>query len=92
MDTIADALVYAVTYINLRDSAGDEDDDDVGALESVAAILSTAGDDELNALAEAANRAAAREKDGPCRDDVLRDYMNWMEDLLGEGWVGNRRQ
>jgi hypothetical protein len=44
MGSLADALVYAVTYINLR-GAEAGDDDDVGALESIAGMLNCATDE-----------------------------------------------
>jgi hypothetical protein len=54
MKSIADALVYAVTYINLI-GAKDEvyDDDDVNALESIAGMLNSATEEEQDALAAA---------------------------------------
>ena len=57
MKSIADALVYAVVYINCREDAEEKDlDEDVGALESIANILANASDDEKDALAAAAKR------------------------------------
>jgi hypothetical protein len=95
METIADALVYAVSYINCRpldDSESRYDDGDVGALESVAALLANASPDELDALAAAAERALAEERASPRpRPEFVSDYERWMEDLLGEEWRGNRR-
>lgn len=88
MQTLADALVYAVTYINLRRGQGAMDDDaDVGALESIAGFLSNASIEEQDALASAAERALAAE----FRDEFVGDYRTWMEDMFGEGWAGNKR-
>lgn len=88
MQALADALVYAVAYINLRGAEGAMDDDsDVGALESIAGLLSESSNEEQDALAAAAERALATE----FRDEFLRDYKTWMEDMFGEGWVGNKR-
>ena len=92
MKAIADALIYAVTYINLR--GGDNgvyDDGDVGALESIAGLLPPASAEEEDALAGAAERALAAEINHAPREEFVRDYKTWMEDIFGEGWVGNRR-
>ncbi len=89
MKAIADALVYAVAYINLQE--GSDDDADVGALESICSALRTATDEELDALAAAAKRALAAEKPGFRREDSIRCYSTWMEDVFGEGWTGNVR-
>src|SRR6202034_3993484 len=52
MKAIADALVYAVTYINLRGGENEAyADDDVGALESIAGMLHSATAEEEDALA-----------------------------------------
>jgi len=95
MEAIADALVYAVTYINCRpleDHKSRYDEGDLGALESIAAFLHTATLAEEDALAAAAERARAAERDGPSpRPEFLRDYEHWMEEMFGEGWQGNRR-
>src|SRR5262245_41964678 len=94
MDAIADALVYAVTYINCRGEDGDEEflDDDVGALESIAACLRNTTPAEQDALATAAERALAEERSSrKPRPKFLRDYAHWMEEMFVEGWKGNRR-
>ncbi len=92
MRTIADAVVYAVTYINLQ--GGDDsryDDGDTGALESIAGMLSSATEEELDLLAAAAERALAEELKGGTREEFVRDYRTWMEDMFGEEWIGNKR-
>ena len=95
MHAIADALVYAVSYINCRgleDSESRYDDGDVGALESIAGFLRDATPAEEDALAAAAKRALAAELASPQpRPEFVRDYERWMEDMFGEGWQGNRR-
>ncbi len=90
--SLAQALVYAVTYLNLRET--DDDDDDVDALESIAGILADATAEELDALALAANQAAEDEAKGPNpRDEFLEDYRTWMECMLGDDeWDGNTRR
>ena len=94
MDAIADALVYAVTYINCRGLENSEcryDDGDVGALESIAGFLYAASPAEEDALAAAAERALAAELAGPRRPEFVRGYRRWMEDIFGEDWQANRR-
>jgi hypothetical protein len=95
MEAIADALVYAVSYINCRPLEGHDsryDDGDVSALESIAAFLHAATRAEEDALAAAAERALAAERDSPSpRPEFIQDYERWMEDMFGEGWQGNRR-
>ncbi len=95
MQALADALVYAVSYINCRsleDSASRYDDGDVGALESIAAILYNATAEEEDALAAAAERALAEElASAHPRPEFVQDYERWMEDVFGEGWQRNRR-
>jgi hypothetical protein len=93
MKKLADAIVYAVTYINLWDDEREEFlDDDVGALESIAACLHQATEAEQDALAEAAERALAAELIvAQPREGFVADFRTWMEDMFGEPWVGNRR-
>lgn len=92
MNAIADALVYAVTYINLRGgNDGVDDDGDVKALESIAGFLRSASPEEEDALANAAERALAEELNHAPREEFVRDYKTWMEDMFGEGWVANQR-
>ena len=93
MNSIADALVYSVAYLNCREDE-DEDslDDDVAALESIAACLAAATDAEKDALAAAAKRALAEEQSATSpRENYVRDYENWMEEMFGDEWVGNDR-
>lgn len=93
MKAIADALVYAVTYINLRDASDNRyDDGDVGALESIAGFLYEATEPEQDALADAAERALRDEQAGGAREEFVRDYSRWMEEMFGdEDWQGNSR-
>ena len=94
MDAIADALVYGVAFINCRCDEDDDDlhDNDVGALESIAAFLRNTTPAEQDALAAAADRALEQEKgcDRP-RAKFVHDYAHWMEEMFVEGWEGNRR-
>lgn len=89
MKSLADATVYAVTYINLREDSAS--DDDSGALESISALLVGASEKEKDELAEAAKRALMIEERGANRKDWVADYGSWMEEMLGEEWEGNER-
>ena len=93
MRALADAIVYAVTYINLwQDEREEFLDDDVGALESIAARLQGATPQEQDALADADERALEQELASTHpREKFVADYRTWMEDMLGEPWNGNRR-
>jgi hypothetical protein len=95
MNAMADALVYAVSYINCRpldDHESRYDDGDVGALESIAGFLVEATPAEQDALSAAAERALAAELASPRpRPEFVRDYSSWMHDMFEDEWVGNRR-
>jgi hypothetical protein len=95
MEKLADALVYAITYINCRDEDGDETylRDDVKSLEWLAYLLQQATPAEQDALAAAAKRALAADlaAGAPPDSKWVRDCSTWMEDLFGEGWLGNDR-
>jgi hypothetical protein len=89
MNALADSLVYAVAYINCRKDG--DDDADVGALESISEALKSATEEELDALAAAADRALETEKGETSREEFTRCYRSWMESMFGEGWIGNHR-
>ena len=88
MKAIADALVYAVSYINCRpleDLESRYDDGDVGALERIAGFLADATPAEQVALAAAAERALAAELASPHpRSEFVEDYSRWMPDIFGD--------
>jgi len=91
MDSIADALVYAVTHINCR-NAGDEDlaNEDDSAVGHIMAYLSEATLGEKNALADAAKRALAEEQSlYTPRQEMIDHFATWMEDIFGRDWNGN---
>jgi hypothetical protein len=94
MKALADALVYAVAFIDSREPSDDEDEDqDVGALESIAYYLGSATDKEKDALAAAAERALAAElKSSRPNKALVRDYKRWMENMFVGEWVGNKRK
>ena len=80
MKSISDALVYSVIYINNREDPEEEFiDDDVDALESVAAILRSATEEEKNELAAAAERGLAEEKD-------MDPLVNPLSKTTASGW------
>src|SRR5258708_1702957 len=95
MEAIGDALVYAVSYINCRPLEEHEsryDDDDVGALESIAGFLANASPAEQDALAAAAQRALTAELASPQpRPEFVQVYSRWMHDMFGDEWEGNHR-
>ncbi len=85
MNHLADAIVYAVTYINLKENVEDDDDADVAALESICDYLSEATEEEKRALAEAAQRALdAENASGAPREEFAEAYASWMDDMFGE--------
>ena len=92
MKALADAVVHAVTYINcLPDPNEEHADEDVRALEELAAYLVNATNEEKDALAAAAQRALEQEKSGVPRPEYLKVYGTWMECMFGDEWEGNRR-
>jgi len=92
MGAIADALVYAVAFINCRPTDGLESDYDCGALESIAAMLDNRNPGGEDALAAAAERALEAERSaGSPRPEFLQLYSCWMEDMFGDGWHDNCR-
>jgi hypothetical protein len=93
MKKIAEALVYAVNFIDIRlDSTEEHLDDDVDALESIAGILHESSEDEKDALASAADRLLEAERSLPTpRPEWIQAYENWMEEMFIEGWQGNKR-
>src|SRR3954467_12848405 len=94
MQAIADALVYAGSYINCRPLEGHEsgyDDGDGGALESIAGFLADATPAEQDALAAAAERALAAELSSPQpRPEFVQDYSRGRHDMLGPEWEATR--
>ncbi|MEO1615026.1 MAG: hypothetical protein AAFV88_04200 [Planctomycetota bacterium] len=92
MKSLADAIVYGVTYINSREADDEGLDDDVAALESIAGILANATKKEIDALAAAAKRALVDEKSADFPNEEMIEVLStWMEDLFGGDWVGNDR-
>ncbi len=93
MNSIADALVYAVTYICTRDTE-DEDlaEDDDSAISHIMAYLDDATPVEEDALANAAKRALAEEQSLITPQQTMIDHFSsWMEHMFGRDWAGNDR-
>ena len=89
VNSIADALVFAVSTIEERSEAyPGSTDDDVKALESIASALQACSRLELEALAAAAERA--HEEHVATFGGVESPYRRWMESVFGPPWVGNR--
>lgn len=86
------AVAYALVYLSVAESDDSRDDRDVGALESIAAVLQEASPVEHDELAAAAERARSKERaSGNAREAFVAAYESFMEDLLGDPWLGNRR-
>ena len=86
MDSLADALVEAVTFIAYRQYDEDQpieefEDEDIRALESVKARLAEATENEKQALEEAVERAMAAL---PEDSDLLPYYRAWMDNMFEE--------
>jgi DNA-binding GntR family transcriptional regulator len=92
MKSLANAVVYAVTYLNCTPSTG-LDDEDIAALDSIRSQLERCTEEEKDALAEAANDAFDAERVGAHRMDFMQDYLRWMQDMFGkEEWQLNNRR
>jgi hypothetical protein len=94
MDAIAQALVLAVAHINCRGEEGDDEllQEDVAALDGIAAYLRRCTPAEEDALAAAAEQAAAAERSRKRPNkELLHDYEYWMQEMFVDGWEGNRR-
>lgn len=93
MNSIADALVYAVAHLSCRDAENEDlDNEDDAALGHIMAYLSEVATDEEDALANAAKRALAEERSliTP-RQEMIDHFSNWMELMFGRDWEGNDR-
>ncbi|MCO6044058.1 hypothetical protein NG895_09065 [Aeoliella sp. ICT_H6.2] len=97
MNSIADALVYAVAYIDcqemeVEESLEDSDDASEAAMSHIMAYLSHATPEEEDALAAAAKRALEEEQSLHYPQQEMIDFFNkWMEYVLGGDWDGNER-
>jgi hypothetical protein len=94
-DAVADALVYAISYIHVRSRPWNDEahDDDLDSLGYVSYLLGGISEAEKDALALAAKRALARELANGATEDSpwVCDYRTWMQDLFGDDWIGNDR-
>lgn len=93
MNSIADALVYAVAYISCRvDEDEDLDNEDGSVVGHIMAYLDHATPDEEDALANAAKRALAEERSlNTPQQEMIDHFSTWMEQLFGRDWDGNDR-
>lgn len=96
MDSVANAIVYAVAYIHCRaegeDSVEDEEDADDSAISHIMASLSRATPEEEDALAAAAKRALREEQSlHHPQQDMIECFENWMQLMFGWDWDGNER-
>ena len=92
MDSIADAIVYAVAHISCRDESEESVEDDDSALGHIMAYLSHATPEEKDALAAAAERALREEQSlHHPKQEMIDFFENWMEFMIGRDWDGNNR-
>ena len=92
MNSIADALVYAVASIVCREECEDSDECDDEAISHIMAYLSHATPEEEDALAAAAERALAEERSLHYPQQEMIDFFeNWMRCVFGPDWDGNKR-
>ena len=89
MKSLAEALVFAVSYVEERpETYPGSLDDDVKALESIANALRNCSRAEIEALAASAEEAHREHlatfggSESP--------YVRWMESVFGPPWQGNR--
>ena len=91
MDAIADALVRAMAFIDSTGTRHDEGSAEyeayLDAITAIFMVLRHATATEQDALAAAAERAAAVEQASAFKAY----YRGWMEETFREGWQGNRR-
>src|SRR3712207_6559488 len=91
MESLADAVARALSYIDYRDvgaaEGSPEYDRYIDAVTGILAGLRFASPAELDALAAAAERALATPEPRPAFVDY---YRRWMEQLFGGRWRGNR--
>ena len=93
MKSLADAVVYAVTYINCRPDPEERFlDGDSDALTDIAVYLHQCTDQEKQVLADAAERSLAGWRAaGSPRPDWEKSLSTFMEDIYGDEWQGNKR-
>lgn len=92
---IAESLVIAFAYLDWRPYPGHEfldENCDILDMIGVDRLQSEATGEELQALAEAAERLHQEELASPePRPHFVQAYGRFMEDVVGSPWVGNRR-
>ena len=81
MNAIADALVFAITYISVAPGDSNRQDDDVRALESVMDMLSHSTVAERNALTDAAERAITAETKSFPNSQYIKVYRDFLDNL-----------
>ena len=92
MNSIADALVYAVASIACREECEDSDEYDDAAISHIMAYMSHATPEEEDALAAAAERALTEERSLHHPQQEMIDFFeNWMRCMFGPDWDGNQR-
>ena len=96
MKTIAESLVIALAYLDWRPYPGAEfldENCDILDMIGVDRLQTEATEEELRVLAEAADRLYQQElASQEPRSHFVRAYGQFMEDMVGHPWVGNRRE
>lgn len=82
MDALADALIYALAYLNIAPGDDDRQDNDCRAMESMIDMLERSSEAEQQALVSAAVRAIARESAiEPPNHLLISAYRDILDDL-----------
>ena len=82
MRGLADALTYAIAYLNVATGDDDRHDDDCRALESIVHTLDSCSVAEQQALADAATRAITRESAVASPNNLLvSTYRDILDDF-----------
>ena len=83
MNTLADAVISAITYISTASADDDRADDDVRALESLAVTLRQCSAAERDSLRAALQRARAEaESSAHAHPDLLHTFRAIETDIL----------
>ena len=82
MNALADALIYALAYLNVAPGNDDRQDDDCRAMESIIDTLSRSSVPEQQALVDAATRAISAESAAePPNYLLISTYGDILDDL-----------
>ncbi len=83
MKHIAKALVYICEYVDMRSDEHNDEDDDIEAVQHVAALLDKCDGEERKALKKASLALAEEEaKSEDPNEEMVEDYENWVGEYL----------